>query len=44
MRKIYLTLALVMAAMTAMGAVPKGYYKSLDGKSGQALKDALFPA
>ena len=42
MRKIYLTLALVMAAMTAMGAVPKGYYKSLDGKSGQALKDALF--
>ncbi|MBO4814404.1 MAG: endonuclease [Muribaculaceae bacterium] len=42
MRKIYLTLALVMAAITAMGTVSKGYYKSLDGKSGQALKDAIF--
>ena len=31
----------VLAGFTAVAAIPDGYYSSLNGKSGQALKDAI---
>ena len=32
---------LAMASLCATASIPAGYYSSLDGKSGQALKDAI---
>ena len=32
---------LAMASLAATASIPAGYYSSLDGKSGQALKDAI---
>ena len=32
---------LLMACFTASASIPAGYYDALNGKSGQALKDAL---
>lgn len=42
MRKLYITLCVALTAMVAVANAPAGYYKSINGKSGQALKDALF--
>ena len=36
-----IALMLVLAGFTAGATIPDGYYNSLDGKSGQALKDAI---
>ena len=36
-----IALMLVLASFTAGATIPDGYYNSLDGKSGQALKDAI---
>ncbi|MBR1882913.1 MAG: endonuclease [Muribaculaceae bacterium] len=35
------TMCLLLVAAAMQAAVPNGYYKSLDGKSGRALKDAI---
>lgn len=42
MRKLYITLSLLLTTLVAVANAPAGYYKSLNGKSGQALKDAIF--
>lgn len=42
MRKLYITLSMLLTALIAVANAPAGYYKSINGKSGQALKDALF--
>lgn len=42
MKKFILSLALMATCVaTAMAAIPAGYYSSLNGKSGRALKDAV---
>ncbi|MBQ2490822.1 MAG: hypothetical protein II539_03925, partial [Muribaculaceae bacterium] len=42
MRKLYISLSLLLTTLVAVANAPAGYYKSLNGKSGQALKDAIF--
>ena len=40
-KRISLALTATLATLTATAAIPEGYYNSLDGLSGQALKNAI---
>ena len=39
--RLFLSLIAAAACLSAGATIPAGYYSSLDGKSGQALKDAI---
>ena len=38
---IFLTVAMTAVSITAWGAIPVGYYSSINGKRGQDLKNAV---